>query len=64
MEEGTREEMKGWEEGGEELKAESSVRSRLVGVREEEEEVVDILVIWAEEVAVGSGMILMKKDIL
>lgn len=64
MGEGTREEMKGWEEEGEELKAESSVRSRLVGVREEEEEVVDILVIWAEEVAVGSGRILMKKDIL
>jgi len=37
--EGTREMRVRCEEGGEELKAESSVRRRFVGVREEEEEV-------------------------
>lgn len=42
--EGEREAMKGWEEGGEDAKAESSVRSRLVGVRAEE--VVDVVDIF------------------
>ena len=37
--EGIRERRVGCEEGGEELKAESSVRRRFVGVREEEDEV-------------------------
>lgn len=36
---GIRERRVGCEEGGEELKAESSVRRRLVGVREDEDEV-------------------------
>jgi hypothetical protein len=40
--EGTRDTSVGCEEAGEELKAESSVRSRLVGVREEEEEVEEV----------------------
>ena len=41
--EGERADLKGWEEGGEEAKAESSVRRRLVGVREEED--VDVLLV-------------------
>jgi hypothetical protein len=40
--EGTRERRVGWEEAGEELKAESSVRRRFVGVREEEEDVEEV----------------------
>jgi hypothetical protein len=40
--EGTREMSVGWEEGGEELKAESSVRRRFVGVRDEAEDVEDV----------------------
>jgi hypothetical protein len=40
--EGTREMSVGCKEAGEELKAESSVRRRLVGVREEEEDVDEV----------------------
>lgn len=40
--EGTRERSVGWEEAEEELKAESSVRRRFVGVREDEEEVGEV----------------------
>jgi hypothetical protein len=39
---GTRAMSVGWEEAGEELKAESSVSRRLVGVREEEEDVDEV----------------------
>jgi len=48
--EGTRAMMQGWEFGGEDWKAESSVRRRLVGPREVEvEDVVDIVCLLVME---------------
>lgn len=52
--------MKGWEEGGEEANVESSVRRRLVGVREEEEvEVLLVLDMFGVVVLWLTGVVLL-----